>query len=102
MTPKTQKCRENFDIFCRKILEKYLDLFSRNFSQKFQILVKKWLILQDFRKNFKKNMAKRKFGSVMAVKKGFLFSWPKGKKITVKKIAAATTSVIGLSISAKI
>ena len=33
-----------------KILGKYLDLFSGNFSQNFQILVKKRLILQDFAK----------------------------------------------------
>ena len=50
VTPTTQKFRENFDIFCRKILGKYLDLFSSNFSQNFQILVKKWLILPDFGK----------------------------------------------------
>ena len=56
MTPKTQKFRENFDIFCRKILGKCLDLFSRHFSHNFKILVKKWLILQDFAKKFKKKI----------------------------------------------
>ena len=35
MTPKTRKFRENFNICCRKILGKYLDLFSRIFSQIF-------------------------------------------------------------------
>ena len=85
MTPKTRKFWENFDIFCRKILGKYLDLFSRNFSQNFQILVKKRLILQDLAKNKNNNnfLPKRKFGSVAPVKQGVLFSWRKHKILSL-------------------
>ena len=61
MTLKTQKFRENTKkkkkirhFLAEKFWENILTYFQKNFSQTFQILVKKQLILQDFRK-IKKN-----------------------------------------------
>ena len=53
---------------------KYFDLFSKNFSQNFTILVKKQLILQDFGIIKKKDSPKtEKNGSVALVKQVFGF-----------------------------
>ena len=52
-----------------------LAYFSKNLSKKFSILVKKWLILQDFSKfkGKRKFSQNGKFGSVVLVKQVFCF-----------------------------
>ena len=73
MTPKTRNFEKTSIFFAeKKNLGKYFDLFSRNLSQNFQILVKKRLILQDFGKN-KKKSAKKKIWVGRARKTGLSF-----------------------------
>ena len=69
--PKTRNFQENFDILCRKISGKYLDLFSRNFSQIFPDLGQK--NGQSLEKFTKKNSAKKKIWVGQARKTGFSF-----------------------------
>ena len=71
MTLKTQKFRKKSDIFCRKSLEKYFDLFSKKISATmFRFWSKKngWFykILEKLKKEICQN---RKFGSVTPVKR---------------------------------
>ena len=73
---KTQIIFKKSDVFLKKILEKYSQLLSKNFSQIFFDFGQKWLILHVFNKLKEKISQKEKSGSVVPVKQGFLFSWP--------------------------
>ena len=75
MTPKTQRCRENFDIFCKKYFGKIFRLIFKKLQPKISRLGQKTADFTRFWKNKKKRkkMPKRKFGSVAPVKQVFFF-----------------------------
>ena len=80
MTLKTQKFWKKSNFFCRKSFEMCSDLFSTYFSKNFNILVKKWLILQDFDKLRRKKFSQmEKNGLIIFVKQVLFCSFfPRG------------------------
>ena len=54
ITLKTWNFRKNLSFCCKNFLGKFSDFSFNIFQKKYQILVRKWLILQDFGKSKKK------------------------------------------------
>ena len=72
MTPLKHKSLKKSDVLSEKKLEKYAQLFSKNFSQIFFDFGQKQLILHNFRK-LRKISQNGKSGSVAPIKQGSLF-----------------------------